>query len=58
MALLKVENLRKYYYSGLFKKEVHRAVDGGVSFEVEKGGKPSVLSEEAAVENPHLEERF
>ena len=36
MALLKVENLRKYYYSGLFKKEVHRAVDG-VSFEVEKG---------------------
>lgn len=38
MALLKVENLRKYYYSGLFKKEVHRAVDGGVSFEVEKGG--------------------
>jgi len=36
MALLKVENLKKYYYSGLFKKEVHRAVDG-VSFEIDKG---------------------
>ncbi|MDI9394412.1 MAG: ATP-binding cassette domain-containing protein [Euryarchaeota archaeon] len=36
MALLKVENLKKYYYSGLFKKEIHRAVDG-VSFEIDKG---------------------
>ncbi len=35
-ALLKVENLKKYYYSGLFKKEVHRAVDG-VSFDIGKG---------------------
>ncbi|WP_440945050.1 ATP-binding cassette domain-containing protein [Methanosarcina sp. T3] len=36
MELLKVEGLRKYYYSGLFKKEVHRAVDG-VSFEIGRG---------------------
>ncbi len=36
MELLKVENLKKYYYSGLFKKEVHRAVDG-VSFEIGRG---------------------
>lgn len=36
MALLNVENLKKYYYSGLFKKEIHRAVDG-VSFEIERG---------------------
>ena len=36
MALLKVEGLKKYYYSGLFKKEVHRAVDG-VSFEIGRG---------------------
>jgi len=36
MALLKVEDLKKYYYSGLFKKEVHRAVDG-VSFEIGRG---------------------
>ncbi|AKB79224.1 Dipeptide transport ATP-binding protein DppF [Methanosarcina horonobensis HB-1 = JCM 15518] len=36
MALLKVENLKKYYYSGLFKKEIHRAVDG-VSFDIGRG---------------------
>ncbi len=36
MVLLKIENLKKYYYSGLFKKEVNRAVDG-VSFEIYKG---------------------
>lgn len=36
MALLNVENLKKYYYSGLFKKEIHRAVDG-VSFEIGRG---------------------
>lgn len=36
MVLLKVENLKKYYYSGLFQKQVNRAVDG-VSFEIEKG---------------------
>ncbi|AKB29443.1 Oligopeptide transport ATP-binding protein OppF [Methanosarcina siciliae C2J] len=36
MKLLKVEDLKKYYYSGLFKKEVHKAVDG-VSFELERG---------------------
>ena len=36
MALLKVEDLKKYYYSGLFKKEVHRAVDG-ISFEIGRG---------------------
>lgn len=36
MELLKVEDLKKYYYSGLFKKEVRKAVDG-VSFEIERG---------------------
>lgn len=36
MALLKVENLKKYYYSGLFRKQVNRAVDG-VSFEIARG---------------------
>jgi len=36
MALLKVENLKKYYYSGFFRKQVHRAVDG-VSFEIARG---------------------
>ena len=36
MPLLKVEGLKKYYYSGLFKKKVIKAVDG-VSFELEKG---------------------
>jgi peptide/nickel transport system ATP-binding protein len=36
MALLNVENLKKYYYSGLFQKQVTRAVDG-VSFKIEKG---------------------
>lgn len=36
MELLKVENLKKYYYSGLFKKEIHRAVDG-VSLEIGRG---------------------
>jgi len=36
MELLKVEDLKKYYFSGLFKKEVHRAVDG-VSFEIGRG---------------------
>jgi peptide/nickel transport system ATP-binding protein len=36
MALLKVENLKKYYYSGLFRKQVNRAVDG-VTFEISRG---------------------
>jgi peptide/nickel transport system ATP-binding protein len=36
MALLNVENLKKYYYSGLFQKQVNKAVDG-VSFTIEKG---------------------
>lgn len=36
MELLKIENLKKYYYSGLFRKEVHRAVDG-VSFDIGRG---------------------
>lgn len=36
MTLLKVENLKKYYSSGLFKRQINRAVDG-VSFELEKG---------------------
>jgi peptide/nickel transport system ATP-binding protein len=36
MALLNVENLKKYYYSGLFQKQVNRAVDG-ISFKIEKG---------------------
>ncbi|MDD3042615.1 MAG: dipeptide/oligopeptide/nickel ABC transporter ATP-binding protein [Methanosarcinaceae archaeon] len=36
MTLLKVENLKKYYSSGLFRRQVNRAVDG-VSFELERG---------------------
>ncbi|MFY1112756.1 MAG: ATP-binding cassette domain-containing protein [Methanosarcinaceae archaeon] len=36
MTLLKVENLNKYYNSGLFRRQVNRAVDG-VSFELERG---------------------
>lgn len=36
MALLRVENLKKYYYSGLFRKQINRVVDG-VSFEISRG---------------------
>lgn len=36
MTLLKVENLKKYYTSGIFNKKVLRAVNG-VSFELDKG---------------------
>lgn len=36
VVLLKVEGLKKYYHSGIFKKQENRAVDG-VSFELEEG---------------------
>lgn len=36
MKMIKVENLRKYFYSGIFSKKMIKAVDG-VSFEIGEG---------------------
>ncbi|HJH27749.1 MAG TPA: ABC transporter ATP-binding protein, partial [Methanophagales archaeon] len=36
MTRIKVENLKKYFYSGIFRKKMIKAVDG-VSFEIKEG---------------------
>ncbi len=36
MTKIKVENLKKYFYSGIFRKKEIKAVDG-VSFEIKEG---------------------
>ena len=35
-ARVEVKNLKKYFYSGIFRKELIKAVDG-VSFEIKEG---------------------
>ncbi|MEA2032261.1 MAG: dipeptide/oligopeptide/nickel ABC transporter ATP-binding protein [Euryarchaeota archaeon] len=44
MTRIKVENLKKYFYSGIFRKKEINAVDG-VSFEIEEGKTLGLIGE-------------